>query len=59
MPARFFELSAQDQGGFVKVKCVCLLCGFTIIGNASEGLNEQQREHLKAKHPAEAEEVGA
>ena len=57
MPARFFEVSAVEEDSFVKVKCVCQLCGFVIIGNASDGIEDKQREHMESTHPEEAKSI--
>jgi len=51
VPARFFEVGPVEENLFVKVKCTCIICGFVIIGNVSDGIEEKQREHIEKAHP--------
>jgi hypothetical protein len=41
-----YSRSLLDRG--MKIKSVCLACGYTIVSSVDEGLPDQEREHREA-----------
>ena|SRR5581483_7651202 len=58
VPHRYFRVQPVDDRGWLKLEFTCLLCGFVLKGNISEGIEDQMREHISHSHPENLKALG-